>query len=148
MAAEYESAIGRDARHGFQAEIGTLRVALVEGHGGERAVRAIGPRVIGTDEAAGVARGFGADLRAAMRAAVMECADAAIGMAHDDDALARHARREEIARVPELAVVAQPQPGAAEQALLLFLEHCRIGIDATVDAAATDQARISLREFL
>src|SRR5262249_4936508 len=49
-------------------------------------------------------------------------------------------RGEEVARIRHLALVAEQQPGPAEQPLHLELEHLRIGVDRAVDAIGLDQS--------
>ena len=61
-------------------------------------------------------------------------------MARHDHGLTGHPRGEEVARIRDLALVAEQQPGPAEQALHLELEHVRIGVDGAVDAVGLDQS--------
>jgi hypothetical protein len=74
-----------------------------------------------------------------MGAAVHERTHGAVAVAHHDDRLAPHTRREEIARVPHLALVAEDQPRAAEDPVELQLEQHGIGVDGAVDAVGLDQ---------
>ena len=74
-----------------------------------------------------------------MGAAIVQHADRAVAVAHHDDRLAGQARAVEIAWVFHLAVMADEQPGAPEQAPALGLENVGIGVDAAVDAVRLDQ---------
>ena len=125
-----------------------LAVALLERHRRERAVGAVRPGVVRADEVARVARARRADLGAAMRAAVVEGVDRAVGVARDDDALARQPRGEEVARALELAFMAEPQPDPAEDARALLLEHRRVGIEAPVHPPAPDELRVGFAAAL
>jgi hypothetical protein len=90
------------------------RVAFGQREAAEASVGVVGPAVIGAHE---LARGAGRDLAhlgAAMGAPVDQHAHRAVGVPRHDDRLAAHPRGEEIARVPDLALVAEHQPRAAE----------------------------------
>ena len=65
------------------------------------------PAVVRADELGRVALGRLAHARPAMRAPVDEHAHGAVAVARDDDGLAPHARREEIARPTHLALVSE-----------------------------------------
>src|SRR5687767_5151486 len=124
LTAEDEAAIAFDARHLRQRQARILdveagRQALPVRHAVEDAVEAEGPGVIGAGEAAGIAALHGADLRAAMSAAVDEGMDAPVAPARDDQVLRARAGADEVARRSDLALVRQEQPGAPEDALHL-----------------------------
>ena len=63
----------------------------------------------------------------------------AVAVPHHDDRLAAELGGDEIARIGHLAVMADEQPGTAEDALHLQFEHVGIGVDAPVHAAGLDQ---------
>ena len=60
-------------------------------------------------------------------------------MPRHDDWFPAHARREEVARVGDLALVADHEPGAAEDPIHLEVEQGGIGVDRPVDAVRLDQ---------
>ena len=75
-----------------------------------------------------------------MGAAVDEHVHRAVAVARHDDGLAPHARREEIAGAPHLALVTEDQPRAAKDPVHLELEDLRIGVDGAMDAVGLDQS--------
>ena len=74
-----------------------------------------------------------------MGAAVDEHVHRAVAVARHDDGLAPHARREEIARAPDLALVAEDQPRAPEDPGHLELEQGGVGVDGAVDPVGLNQ---------
>ena len=76
---------------------------------------------------------------AAMGAAVVERADFAVGVAHDDERPQAHAPGDEIVDVRDLAFVRQIGPGAAEDVRHLGFENRRVGVDQPVRAVLLDQ---------
>src|SRR5262249_36778671 len=92
------------------------------------------PAVIGTRERTRVAAVGGAHHRAAVHAPVDEHGDRAVGAAHHDDGLGADAARDVVARSRNLAVVADEDPAAPEDALHLFFEDAWIGVERGVDA--------------
>src|SRR5206468_6330317 len=92
-------------------------VTVGERNDREGAVGGVRPAVIRTDELAGRSRRRLAHGRAPMSAAVDEHVDRAVGVSRHDHGLARHPRREEVAGIAHLALVAEEQPGPAEQPL-------------------------------
>ena len=74
-----------------------------------------------------------------MDATVDEDVHRAVTVAGHDDGLAPHARREEIAGAPHLALVTKDQPRAGKDPVHLELEQRGIGIDRTMNAVGLDQ---------
>jgi len=74
-----------------------------------------------------------------MGTAVDEHADRPVGVPCHDHRLASHSRREEGAGLGDLALVADQEPGAAEDAIHLEVEQGGIGVDRPVDAVRLDQ---------
>src|SRR6266567_7760000 len=122
------------------AVIGFLEV----GHASEPPVIAIGPAVIGAGEARGIAAIGAAQPVAAMAADVEKGVDLARAVAHHQHRVLAHISREEVARLRDLALVAQKEPAACENPLLLFFvdppldkdaaaDQTSIGIDKTTD---------------
>src|SRR6476620_6687509 len=95
----------------------------------------IGPAVVATGEFAGVARVVGDHHRTAMRALIMDDANGALGIAHQNNRLAADEGAEIIAGIFHLAFVADVNPGGPENALELKLENFRIGVDLPAHAA-------------
>src|SRR6185437_6897213 len=93
------------------------------------------PGVIGTDDAlTDIAAAVAVEHRAAMRAAVVEHAHRAVGMADHDHRLAADLDRPVVAGILHLALVTDVGPHLVEDAFQLELEDAGIGIDAAVDA--------------
>src|SRR5688572_127729 len=118
---EDEVAVERDARRALQSlRQRRLVVTARERNGAQHAGAVVAPAVIRADEALDVSATFGTYHRAAVHAAVDQNLDLAV--AHHDDRLASHARREVVAGVLHLALMSEQQPGAAEYALHFELE--------------------------
>ena len=86
-----------------------------------------------------------------MPANIQEGADHPAGVADDQHRIFAHVGREEIARLRDLAVVAQKEPAAGEDALQLLLIDLRLDKDAAADmpGAEIDQpVRIALHRHL
>src|SRR5262249_23260643 len=93
----------------------------------------IGPSVIGTRERGGVAGIGSAQPVAAMAAHVEEGVDLAVRVAHDQDRGLPHVGREEVARLRDLALVAEGEPAASEEPLELLPGDLSLDEDATAD---------------
>src|SRR5262249_19059854 len=110
-------------------------IALVER---DRLAAAVGvelPGMIRADDAlADVAAAVAVQHVAAVRAAVVEHAHRAVGMADHDHRLATDLYRPVVADLRHLALVPEIGPHLVEDALHLELENRRIGIDAAVNA--------------
>jgi hypothetical protein len=76
-----------------------------------------------------------------MGALVMNDADFASGIAHQDHGLAADEAAEIVAGNLYLALVTDINPGDAEDALKLKLEYGRIGVDLPVHTAGLNEAR-------
>jgi hypothetical protein len=74
-----------------------------------------------------------------MRAPVDEDADRAVGVSGHDDGLTPHASREEVTRPGDLALVAEDEPRAPEDAIQLEIEQRGIGVDRAMDTVGLDQ---------
>src|SRR5262249_30078786 len=68
-----------------------------------------------------------------------------ISVTHHDDGLAAELGRDVVARLGDLALMPDIQPGAAEDPAHLELENTRIGIDAAADAPRLNQTRDVIR---
>ena len=79
------------------------------------------------------------DFGAAVGAAVEQHVDAAVAVPRHDHRLPPEFGGEIIARIGDLAGMADEQPGPPENPLHLQFEDIRIGIDAAVDASGLDQ---------
>ena len=100
----------------------------------------IGPAVIAALEFTGVALVAGNDERAAMGALVMDDADFALGVAHQNDRFAADKRAHIIPGFLHLAFVSDINPCHAEDALQFQLEDGRIGVDLPVHATGLNEA--------
>jgi hypothetical protein len=68
-----------------------------------------------------------------MRAAIDEHAHGPVAVTGHDHRLAPHPRREKVARISHLALVAENQPRAAEEPVELQLEQCGVGVHRAMD---------------
>src|SRR5437899_2652535 len=109
---------------------------LGERHADERAVGAVAPAVVRALELDRVALVVTAHLHAAMPARVEKDADPSRAVAAQDDRLLAHRRREIVARLRDLALVADEEPGAGEDPLELL----PVDLLAHEDLAADDPA--------
>ena len=135
--AEDEAAIGFHARHLRDvvlrvAQVG--RVAVRPRHAAQLAGVVEIPAVIRALEVPRVALLEAAQRGAAMGAAVVQRADLALAVAHDDQRAQAHAPGDEVVVVGDLALVRQVGPGAAEDVGHLGLEHGGIGVDQPMRA--------------
>ncbi|HXC14552.1 MAG TPA: hypothetical protein VNV39_17165 [Stellaceae bacterium] len=119
-------------------------VGLAEiGHADQPAVGAVAPAVIGAGENGGVALVVAAHLHPAMPARIQKDVDFAGAVAAQDDGFLAHPRDEEVAGVRDLAVVADKEPSAGEQPLLLLLVDRLVDKNLAADPpfAQIDQTR-------
>src|SRR4029453_7549434 len=118
-------------------ELGAVGV-LRERHAHQRAVGRVAPAVIRALELHRVALVVAAHLHAPVPARIQEHANPSGAVAAEDDRLLAHARREEVARLRDLALVADEEPGAREDALLLLSVDLVAHEDLAADDAALD----------
>ena len=97
------------------------------------AVIPVGPAVVGAGEAGGIAVIGAAQPVAAMAAHIEESANRTGRVAHDQYRVFAHVRREEIAGPRDLALMAQEDPAAREDAFELLLIDLRLDEDAAAD---------------
>jgi hypothetical protein len=71
--------------------------------------------------------------------AVDQHAHGSVGVPGHDHRLPPHARGEEVARIPNLTLVADEKPGAAEDPIHLEVEERGIGVHRPVDTVGLDQ---------
>ena len=137
-----KAAIGFHARH--LREI-VFRIAHVLGIavGPRHAAQPPGvekiPAVIGALERLRVALVPAAQRGAAMGAAIVERADFAVAVAHDDQRTQAQAAGDEVVLVRDFAFVREIRPGAAEDLRHLGFEDRRIGVDQPMRAVLLDQ---------
>ncbi len=112
-----------NARQPITRKIEAFREVLVESRGHQPAGPLVGPAVIRADEVARISGIGPADLRAAMPAAVEEGADRHLPVAADEDRHMPHFSRNEVARLRDLGLVRQEDPGAVENPLHLQPAH-------------------------
>src|ERR1051325_5049719 len=102
-------------------------------------VGAIAPTMIGAGEDRGVAVVVAADLHAAVPAGIEKDMDLPGAVAAQQDRLFAHARDKKIARIGDLALMADKQPGAGKNLFLL------LGVDLLVDKdLAADPAGVQI----
>src|SRR5207302_10703956 len=101
----------------------------------EVAVAGEGPAVEGALEGEAIALVVTADHVAAMGTGVQEDVDLVVAAAGDDDLLLAHARADEIARVGDLADVADEEPAAGQDLFQLLLVDVRVAEDRRAAAA-------------
>ena len=122
-----------DARHPLQAQLAgaalNAGISVRQRQGFERAVGAVGPGVIRADETLRIALGGRTDFSAAVGAAIVEGVNLPVGVAGDNHPFPANPRGKEIAGLAQLTLVADVNPGAAEDVLQLKLENLRIGIN-------------------
>jgi hypothetical protein len=115
-------------------------VAALERDRAQAAVGVVGPGVVrAAEEPAGVAGRCADDARALVRAAVHQDADAAVVVADRDQRPAGDLDRDVVARVRQLALVADVAPGVGEEVLLLEREDLGVDVEVAVDAVGLDQ---------
>ena len=96
--------------------VGVLR----EGHAHQRPVRPVAPPVVRAQELHGVALVVAADLHATVPAGIQEDTDPPGAVAAEDDRLLAHRRHGVVARLEDLALVADEEPGPGEDLLQLL----------------------------
>src|SRR5712692_7692523 len=101
----------------------------------ELTIGAVAPAVIGAGADGRVALVVAADLHAAMTAGVEEDTRLLRAIAAEDHRLFAHARHEIVARVRDLAFVANEQPSAGENAFELLLVDLVVDEDLAADLA-------------
>src|SRR6185312_1059280 len=145
QAREDEATIALDARqlHHAVARIGEIDrralIASLHRNAAQRAVGAVGPAVIAAAEEADIALAIAHHFGAAMAAAIMEHIDLAVAVPAYHHRLSADGCGDIIARVLHLALMPDPYPGAAEDALHLNLEKGGIDIDVAMNAVGLDQ---------
>ena len=102
-------------------------------HADQPAVGAVAPAVIGAGEDGRVALVVAAHLHAAMAAGIEEHMDLAGPVAAQDHRFLAHARDEVVAGVRDLALVADKQPSAGEDALQLLAVDLLVDEDLAAD---------------
>src|SRR5271156_1919752 len=113
------------------AVIGFLEVR----HADQAAVIAVGPTVIGTGKGGGVAGIRPTQPVAAVPADIEKRVDLAGTVAYHQNRVLAHIGREEIARLGDLALVAQEKPAAGKNPLLFLLVDLRLDKDAAAKEA-------------
>src|SRR6516225_4893275 len=135
--AKPQALMGGKLRHRYQAPALAIQLVVVGllhiRHAGEPPVIAVGPAVIGAGKARGITRIGAAQPVAAMTAHIEEGADLARGVAHHQNRVFAHIAGQEIAGLRDLAVMAQKEPAAGEDALQLLLINLRLDEDAAAD---------------
>src|SRR5215813_3678998 len=134
---EDQSLVVVELRHRDESPALALESAVIgfleERDADQRSIVAIGPAVIGTRERGGVAGIGSAQPVAAMAAHVEEGVNLAVRVAHDQDRVLPYVGREEVARLRDLALVAEEEPAASEDPLELLLVDLSLDEDATAD---------------
>ena len=145
-AREHEAAVGIDACRALHAAVGVVArhprafVALGERDRAHRAVEVEAPRVVRADEgAAGVPLQVADQLRAAVRAAVVEHVHLAVLTAHHDHRLAADLHGVVVAGLRHLRLVAAVDPDAFPDLLHLDVEDLPVGVDRLVDTVGFDK---------
>src|SRR4029077_11808077 len=133
----YRTLVAGELRHFDQAPLRAVEGRMVglpeKRHADQAAVGAVAPAMIGAGEDGGIALVVTAHLHPAMPARIEENMHLAGAFAAQDDRLLAHPRRGEIAGVRDLALMADEEPGAGKDPLLL------LGVDLVVDEdLATD----------
>ena len=128
--------------HGHEPELRLVEAELALGARcrAERAVEAVGPRVVGALERLAPPLAL-ADDRAAMAADVQERAQRRFLVADDDDRDAARVAGEERAGLGDLIGAARVLPGAPEDPLPLEPEHVRVRVPVEGKRAAVSDRR-------
>ena len=128
--------------HGHEPELRLVEALLALGARGraERAVEAVGPRVIRALERLAPPLAL-ADERAAVAADVQERAHRPFLVADDDDRDTGRVGREERAWLGDLIGAARVLPGAPEDPLALEPEHVRVRVPVEGKRAPVDDRR-------
>ena len=115
-------------------------IALAQRNLTQRAIGAKRPGVVrAAKELSGVAAGLPGDARAFVRAAVVQNLHGVVGVAHHQDRLGADCGAEIVARIRDLAVVADINPGVGEQVLHLEVKHLLVDVDVAMDLGFPDQ---------
>src|SRR5437879_1036909 len=136
QAGEHEAAIARLSRYAREAMRALVEPGVAAGIGRaeQLAGEVVGPAVVRTRERARAPAVGRAHHRAAMHATVGEDRDLALARAHHQDGLGADAAGDEIAGARDLALVADEDPAAVEDAFHLVVEDARVGVERRVDA--------------
>ena len=130
----------RQALRGLAAVECGIPVAVGQRQGGLGAVCAEAPGMIrATEEAAGVAAGFRGDAGALVGTAVVQDMDRMVFVADHQHGLGADGGAEIVARVRDLRVMADIDPGVGEQPLHLQGEDFGVGVDVAVHFGVPDQ---------
>ncbi len=136
----HRALVEREFRHLDQRPFLAVQRAFVERaiqrHALQPAIRRVAPRMVRADEQRRIALLVAAHLHAAMAAGVQEHVHRAGLVAADDHRFLAHARDEEVARIGDLALVADEQPGAGEQFFQFFPVEFRGNENLAADRAA------------
>ena len=124
------------------AEVERIADARRERNVEQVACARIRPAVIAANEPGRVAACFVADRHTAVRATVEEGSGRAFAVATQNDGPGAEICELEIMRLGNLALVAEVDPGAAEDALHLVGEHRGIGVQGAMDPVVTDERSV------
>lgn len=146
MSPEDEPLVARHLGHFGQAVVRLDQLAVVEvlepRDPFQRPVDAVGPAVVGAQEALGVALLGPAHRVAPVRTGVQQRLDGPVLLPHDQHVVPAHDRGEEVARLGDLRLVAQELPRAAEDPLHLQLEDLRVAVDPPGHLAALERHQV------
>lgn len=128
--------------HLYRHQTVVIAVELCPHVGGEQqfAVQIECPAVIGADQLRALAFGGGADAGAAVAAGVVEGADSAAVVAHDNDRIVANLQGDVFAGVADLETVARKDPGSMPDLLQILLVDVRV----VVQLVAQGVARLAL----
>src|SRR5438105_332692 len=127
----------RDRHEAPALPIQFVVVSLFEvGHGDQLAVIAVGPAVISAGKARGIAVIGAAKAIAPMPAHIEKSSHDSVGATYHEHRVFAHIGREEIAGLRDLAIMAQIEPAAREDALQLLLIDLRLDKDPPADMPA------------
>ena len=129
-AAEYEPPIAVEPRDRRQIELRHVEVrfgpaGLGRRHRGALAAGVEAEAVVGADEAFGVAGACGNKRRAAVAAGVQVAAERAIRLAHHEHRLAADVRREKVAGIADMRLMAEEDPVGLEDVAVFGLQDVR-----------------------
>src|SRR5271169_5573409 len=136
---EEQPLVAVELRHRIEAPALALQFAVIGflqiRHADQPPVIAIGPAVIGAGEGGGIAELGAAQPVAAMAANIQKGMHLARRVAHNENRVFAHVSGEKIAGLRDLALMAQKEPAARENALQLLLINIRLDEDAATDEA-------------
>src|SRR5271166_4022727 len=136
---EEQPLVAVELRHRIEAPALALQFAVIGflqiRHADQPPVIAIGPAVIGAGEGGGIAELGAAQPVAAMAADIQKGMHLARRVAHNENRVFAHVSGEKIAGLRDLALMAQKEPAARENALQLLLINIRLDEDAATDEA-------------